>query len=152
MKKFYKNKLLNKELHLLGDYMFFYYSKLFNKNFITIIKNCKGLKYILRRGYIEFQKKIVKFINKCKSFEHKSLYIKQTFYNVDIKKYCKFISGLFVEQIFLILKIQQQKIDILLGNLKTLVKKKEFLFNPTKKKDIFLSQKYVFVRYEAVDI
>ena len=129
IKKFYKNKLLNKEFHLLGDYMFCYHKSLSDVTFLKIIKNCKGLKYILK-GCIEFQNEIVKFINKCKSFENDNGFLKQNFYDLDIKKYYKFTSGPFVEQMFSIIKIQQNKIDILIGNLKTSVKKQEFLFSP----------------------
>lgn len=129
IKKFYKNKLLNKEFYLLGDYMFCYHRNLSDTTFSKIIKNCKGMKYILR-GCLEFQNEIVKFINKCKSLEDENGFLKQNFYDLDIKKYYKFTSGPFVEQIFPIIKIQQNKIDILLGNLKTSVKKQEFLFSP----------------------
>ena len=47
IKKFYKNKLLNKEFYLLGDYMFCYHRNLADMTFSQIIKNCKGMKYIL---------------------------------------------------------------------------------------------------------
>ena len=49
---------------------------------------------------------------------------------MELKRSYKFISGPFIEKIFTIIKIQQSKIDILIGDLKTSVKKQEFLFSP----------------------
>ena len=129
IKKFYNHKIINKEISLLGDYIFCYHKKLSDDKFVNTIKNCRGLKYTLS-GYKEFQKEIIEFIDKCKNFENKDGYLKQNFYELDLKRSYKFISGPFVEKIFTIIKIQQSKIDILIGNLKTSVKKQEFLFSP----------------------
>lgn len=129
IKKFQKNKILKKEVTLLGDYMFCFHKKFSNDNYVKVIKNCKGLKYILN-GHIELQREIVKFIDKCKSYENESGYIRKSFYDIDIKKIYKFSSGPFADKIFTIIKMQQSKIDILIGNLKTSVKKQEFLFTP----------------------
>ena len=88
----------------------------------------KGLKNILS-GFLFYQKEIVKFINKCKEFENDRGYITQNFFELqEILKY-KFVSGPFVNKIFQIINIQQNKIKILIGDLKTTIKKKEFLFN-----------------------
>jgi hypothetical protein len=42
----------------------------------------------------------------------------------------KFASGPFVEEIFEIINLQKNRINILMGNIKTTIKKQEFLFNP----------------------
>ena len=42
----------------------------------------------------------------------------------------RFSSGPFAEMIFKIIDLQKNKINILLGNLKTTIKKNDFLFNP----------------------
>ena len=42
----------------------------------------------------------------------------------------KFASGPFIDKIFQIINIQQNKIKILVGEIKTTIKKNEFLFNP----------------------
>ena len=47
-----------------------------------------------------------------------------------IDKYYKFSSGPFTDKIFKIIELQKNKIDILMGNIKTKIKKKEFLFTP----------------------
>ena len=129
IKKFYNNKLLNKEVNLLGDYIFCYHEKLSEKKFLNIIKNCRGMKYMLN-GHKQFQTEISEFVKGCKSLENDNGYLKQNFYEMELKRSYKFISGPFIEKIFTIIKIQQSKIDILIGDLKTSVKKQEFLFSP----------------------
>ena len=109
--------------------MFCFHKRLSNKEFLKIINYSRGLKYILN-GHREFQNEISDFVNKCRYAEDENGYLKQNFFDIDIRKTYKFISGPFTDKIFTIIKIQQSKIDILLGNLKTTVKKQEFLFNP----------------------
>ena len=46
-----KNKLISKQVNLLGDYMFCYNSSLSENNKINTIKFSRGLKYVLS-GYI----------------------------------------------------------------------------------------------------
>ena len=87
------------------------------------------MKYILN-GHKGFQFEISEFIKKCKSAESEEGYLQRNFYEMDIKKSYKFISGPFTNKIFNIIEIQQNKIDILIGNLKTSIKKQNFLFNP----------------------
>ena len=89
----------------------------------------KGVKYFLN-GFQVCQVEIEKFINRCKSLEDKSGYISQGLYQEEINKYYKFSSGLFADKIFKIIQLQKNKIDILIGNLKTTVNKEEFLFRP----------------------
>ena len=52
------------------------------------------------------------------------------FLNIILNKNYKFNSGPFSEKIFKIIGLQRNKIDILLGNLKTTINKKEFSFSP----------------------
>ena len=47
-----------------------------------------------------------------------------------VKKPYKFISGPFADKIFTIIKVQQSKLDILIGDLRTTINKQKFLFNP----------------------
>ena len=49
-------------------------------------------------------------------------------YPLDLNKDYQFTSGPFVEKIFKIINLQKNKIDIYIGNLKTTIKNKEFLF------------------------
>ena len=129
IKKITKNKLQKKEHEILGDYLFCY-NKNFNKiNFLKQLNFIKGVKYFLN-GFQVCQVEIEKFIDRCKNLEDKSGYISQSLYQEEINKYYKFSSGPFVDKIFKIVQLQKNKIDILMGNLKTTVNKEEFLFRP----------------------
>ena len=71
-----------------------------------------------------------RFISKCKKAEDNKGYLSQNFYTLCVNSNYKFISGPFAENIFKIINIQKSKIDIMLGNLKTTIEKRKFLFNP----------------------
>ena len=127
--KYKNNKLIKKEFNVLGDYVFCYDKKFQDKEILIKLKFVKGLKYILD-GFLFSQEEILKFINRCKEFENDSGYITQNFFDLkEISKY-KFVSGPFVDKIFQIINLQKNTINILIGDLRTTIKKKEFLFNP----------------------
>ena len=65
-----------------------------------------------------------------KNLENEKGYIKQNFYDLEINEYYKFSTGPFTDKIFKIIELQKKKINILMGNLKTKINKKEFLFTP----------------------
>ena len=48
----------------------------------------------------------------------------------EINKIYKFASGPFTQKIFKIINLNKEKIDVLIGNLKTRINRKEFLFKP----------------------
>ena len=126
----YKNtKLVKKEYNMLGDYVFCYDKKLKNKEILGQLKFVRGLKYILN-GFSSGQSEIEEFIKKCKKFENCEGYITQNLFQLQENFEYKFASGPFVDKIFQIIKVQQNKIKILMGDLKTTIKKKDFLFNP----------------------
>ena len=114
---------------MLGDYVFCYDKKLENNEILAKLKFVKGLKYILS-GTLSSQEEIKKFIKTCKQFENKNGYITQNIFQLREDQKYKFASGPFIDKIFQIINIQENKIKILLGDLKTTIKKKEFLFNP----------------------
>ncbi len=124
-----KNKLHGKELHLLGDYLFCFNKKLKNHKFLDFLKYTKGLKYFLS-GCYEAQEEIENFIKKCKNSENDKGYLVKNFF--DICKYSKykFASGPFAEKIFKIIDLRKNEINILLGNIKTTIRKEKFLFRP----------------------
>ena len=127
--KYKNNKLIKKEFNILGDYVFCYDKKFQDEKILAKLKFVKGLKYILG-GFLFYQEEILKFINRCKEFENDRGYITQNFFELqEILKY-KFVSGPFVDKIFQIISIQQNRIKILMGDFKTTIKNKEFLFNP----------------------
>ena len=129
VKKYRKNTVIDKEISLLGDYLFCYHKNFRNPNIINQLKFTRGLKYFLT-DFLISQDEIQNFVNKCKELENTKGYITQNIYEIIKDKKYKFLSGPFAEQIFKIMQIQKNKINILIGNLKTKINKKEFLFYP----------------------
>ena len=123
------NKIINKEYNILGDYIFCYDKKLKNKGILNQLKFVRGLKYILD-GFMSTQEEIEFFIKKCKKLENQKGYITQNLFQLEQNLKYKFASGPFIDKIFQIINIQQNKIKILLGEIKTTIKKNEFIFNP----------------------
>ena len=124
-----KEKLFEKEVDILGDYLFCFHKTFNEKQIINNLKYTKGLKYFLD-GYNEFQNDIRVFINKCKKLEDQKGFISQNIFELDINKKYKFASGPFIEKIFKIVNLEKNSVNILIGNFKTKINKKKFLFNP----------------------
>ncbi len=129
IQNFKKNKLRSKDTKLLGNYIFCFNDNLKNINFLNRIKYFKGFKSYLP-GYIETQKEIKEFISNCKKFENKDGYIQNNFFNVDLNCNYRFKSGIFTNKIFEIMKFQKNKIELMIGELRVNVKKKNFLAQP----------------------
>ena len=129
IENFKKNKLIKKEFSLLGDYLFCFHEKFKNESFLNSLKFTKGLKYFLN-GYACSQKDIEIFIQKCKGCEDSEGYLRQNFFEIYKNSKYKFISGPFSQKIFKIIDFQKNKIEILLGKIKTTIKKEKFLFSP----------------------
>ena len=129
IQKYQRNKLINKEFNLLGDYMFCFHKKLEYKNIVISLKFLRGLKYFLE-GFKESQKEIERFIKKCKDYEDAEGFLSKNFYELCINKKYKFSSGPFADKAFRIIKLEENKINILIGNLKSSVKKTDFLYSP----------------------
>ena len=128
-KKTIKKKVVKKEFSLLGDYLFCFNSKFEDQKFIKILNYTRGLKYVLN-GFYESQKEICAFIEKCKASENSEGYISEQFYDLKINSNYKFFAGPFANSIFKIIQLQKNKIKIIMGNIKTTVNKKDFLFQP----------------------
>jgi hypothetical protein len=129
LKKYKNEKVIGKELYLLDDYLFCYHKKIGNKNILNTLQYSKGLKYFIN-GFYQSQPQIINFIKKCKENENDDGYLSQEFFEINLKSKFKFISGPFANEIFKIIELQEKKIRILIGNLKTTINKKEFLFKP----------------------
>ena len=129
IQKYRKKKLIEKEINLLGDYIFLFHKDLFFEKNLNNLRFVKGLKYFLK-GHKNYQSEIKDFIKYCKSGENDKGRISPGFLNIILNKNYKFNSGPFSEKIFKIIGLQRNKIDILLGNLKTTINKKEFSFSP----------------------
>ena len=124
-----KNKLIKKEFNLLGDYLFCFNEKFEDSKIINTTNYVRGLKYVLQ-GFKQSQNEINKFIEQCKVSEDKNGYISEEFYDLKINSNYKFFSGPFTDSIFKIIQLQKNKIRILMGNFKTTINKKEYLFQP----------------------
>lgn len=129
LEKYKKNKAFKKEVNLLGDYLFCYHESFKNLINLKKLNNFRGLKYYLT-GYIESQNEILDFINKCKLSENGKGFLSYTFCDLIINQNYKFISGPLTNQIFKLKGLKKNRINILLGNLKSTVIKKDFLYEP----------------------
>ena len=127
-KKFKNNKLINYEINLLGDYAFFFHKSFEYKESFSKIKFVKGLKYILQ-NFHQSQNEIKMFINKCKEFENGNGYLSKNFFDLEIKKKYKFSSGPFADKIFQIINLNKNKIKVLIGDIKTTIKKDNYLYS-----------------------
>ena len=63
-------------------------------------------------------------------FENQDGFITRDFFDLDVYSKYKFSSGPFTNRIFQILSFQKNRIKILMGDIKTTIKNKEFLFTP----------------------
>ena len=124
----FKDRIVVNELSLLGDYLFCYHENFENPNSIKVLKFTKGIKSFIE-GYKSSQKDIADFIYRCKKSENSSGYLTNSFYNLYENSRYKFNSGIFSNFIFKIIKLQKNKMDILLGNLKITTGKEKFILN-----------------------
>lgn len=123
------NKKINKQVHLLGDYIFCFNKKFEDKNILQHLKTIRGLKYFLD-GFTSAQDEISHFIKKCKSFENSDGLIKQNFLNIYENKNYKFLSGPLAGTLLKVLELDKNKFSVLVGNVKVKINKKKYLFEP----------------------
>lgn len=124
-----KKTLKHKEISLLGDYIFCFNENFKEPNIINLLRNCRGLKYFLN-GYISSQIQIKEFISYCKKRENKNGFIVENIFEIFEKKKYMFLDGPFANQIFEIINLRKNKIDIMIGNIKTKIEKEKFILNP----------------------
>ena len=122
----FKNKTIENELSLLGDYLFCYHENFDKPYFVNILKFTKGVKNFIE-GYKSSQKDIEQFIHRCKNSENSSGYLTNSFYKLFENSKFKFNSGVFSNFIFEIVNLQKNKMNILLGNLKITTEKEKFI-------------------------
>ena len=124
-----KNKLINREAYILGDYLFCFHKNFEKEDVIKQLKFLRGLKYFLS-GFKEFQIDLKNFINKCKELENEKGFITGNLFEINEHSNYKFYSGPFVEKIFKIVNFNNDNLNILIGNIKIKINKKDFLFKP----------------------
>ena len=129
IQKYKNNKLISKEINLLGDYLFCYHENLANKKIMETLKFSRGLKYILKGSEVS-QEDISSFVKKCKSSECENGFVSKDFFNLEVNREYRFSSGPFTDKIFQIINFQRNRIKILMGNIQTTINKKKFLYIP----------------------
>lgn len=129
VQKYKNNKLINKEVNLLGDYLFCFHENLSNKKINESLKFSRGLKCILK-GFEASQEDIRSFVEKCKSSECEKGFVSRDFFNLELNRTYKFSSGPFTDKIFQIINFQRNRIKILMGNIETTINRKKFLYIP----------------------
>ena len=125
--KYLNNKLVSRELDILGNYIFCFSNLFLEKKNIDILKFSKGLKYFLN-GFFPFQKEIVRFIERCKSLENKEGFVSTSLSNYKTDVNYEFLSGPFVKKFFQILGYKDNKLKILIGGIETYIKHNKYLF------------------------
>lgn len=129
IQNFENNKLVEKEINLLGSYLFYFHKEFNNPIKFNKLKFIRGVKYFLN-GFSQSQNEISDFINKCKHSEDQKEYISINFFDLKNNNNYKFVSGPFTNKIFKIINLQKNKIDILMGNIRITINKRELLVNP----------------------
>ena len=129
--KYLKRNNINshKDVSILGNYLFCFHSSLGAPDKVNYIKKFRGLKLFLD-GHIQCQKEIVNFIKRCKDNEDKEGYLLQNFFIKEINRSYEFLSGPFTKKIFNIISFQNNKLLAKIGDLKTTINSKDFLFRP----------------------
>tara|TARA_B100001059_G_C17804915_1_gene568523 strand:+ start:713 stop:1204 length:492 start_codon:yes stop_codon:yes gene_type:complete len=123
-----KKKLINKSISLLGDYIFCFHEDFENNKIIDHLKFTKGVKYFLN-GHSESQEEIQIFIDKCKKLENDKGFISKSLFDLNLKSFYQFKSGLLANKIFQLIEIQKNKIKVLVNGIK-FIENKKFLINP----------------------
>ena len=129
LKKFLKRKIFVKESFLLGDYLLCFHEDFSKRSVLTSLKYCKGLKYFIT-SFLNNQKEIENFVEKCKKNEDENGFIRSTFFEFNNTKNFEFISGPFTNMIFRILHENKLNIRASLGKYNVTVSKEENLFRP----------------------
>ncbi len=129
IQNYQNNKLKEKRVNLLGDYLFCFHSKFNNDKNIEQLKFTRGVKYLVN-GFKESQDEIDNFIKNLKSLENEKGHLTHSIYQIEVNKSYKFTSGPFTQKIFKIINLNKDKIDVLIDNIKTRIDRKKFLFKP----------------------
>ncbi len=129
IQKFQKNNYKDFEVDILGNYLFCFHKSFEKKNVMSSLQYSRGLKYFLE-GFTQSQSEINLFINKCKNYEDDKGFLSSSFFSICFDKNYKFFSGPFTERIFKVINLQKNKIEILMGQIKTTIDRKNFLFKP----------------------
>tara|TARA_B100000035_G_C20812877_1_gene470735 strand:- start:37 stop:537 length:501 start_codon:yes stop_codon:yes gene_type:complete len=125
-----RNKIIKKEIHLMGNYIFIYNKDFKNKNFVNFLSTTRGLDYFLSKSEFN-QSQLENFINLCKNFEDQKGYLKPNFFKPLINFKAKFLTGPFVNQVFQVIEKKENFLKIILNDLELkLTDKAKHLYQP----------------------
>lgn len=127
--KYFRNKLVDQDFDILGDYIFCFNESLAKKETIENLKFSVGLKYFLN-GHLSFQKEIQTFISRCKKLESPEGCNDLKLFDYRENQIYQFLSGPFVKRFFKILNFNEKKLKILLGGFETYISKNKYFFRP----------------------
>ena len=128
LQKYNKNRLISKEIDLLGDYLICFHIKFSDKNILQILKSKKGVKYFLN-NFQTSQKEISDFVTNCRKFENDKGYIIKNLVQTEINAFYKFLTGPFTNKIFKLVSLENKKLNILLENLNISIDKRDIFFS-----------------------
>ena len=115
-------------MYLLGDYIFCFSNKFKEQKYLEIIKFSRGIKSIIS-SFKSSQNEISNFIQRCRCYEIKKDIISLNFFDVEQDKSYQFNSGIFTNHLFKVVKVQKEKIKILMGNLNIFFNKEKYLLS-----------------------
>jgi len=119
---FVNNRLKVFEKNILSNYIFCKHSTFKNVESISLLKNSRGLIYLLSNFQFN-QNEVEKFINFCKINEDEEGFLKQNFFSIANKTKAKFISGPLSQMIFNIIEDTGKKLKISLNNFNVTISK-----------------------------
>ena len=126
----FNNKLIKKEIFLLGDYVFCFHKSFSDFNKTKVIKNSKGLKYILNYYHFD-QKKIIEFLNYCKLKENDKGYIDNSFFEIEKRRNYIFLNGPFSNIIFRVLEKNRKNLKIIINKVKLTIPRNKYFLQVT---------------------
>ena len=116
------NKLKNIKKNILSNYIICKHSKFKDLKFLNRLNNSRGLIYLLKDSNLN-QNNLESFVKFCRSHEHSSGFLRQTFFEITKKTKAKFISGPLTQMIFNIIEDEGKKLKILINNVNITIPK-----------------------------
>ena len=105
-----------------------HYSDNLSKTIYNMLQICDI--WIIFTNQIEYNTTSRLVIEKCKESECEKGFLSREFFDLNINTKYRFSSGPFTDKIFHIIDLQKNRIKILIGNVKTTIKRNQFLFTP----------------------
>ena len=122
-----KNKLFQKKVSLLNNYILCFHENFCHINIINTIKNTEGLNLILE-GSKNNQRDINNFISACKKHEDEEGFIQSSYFNYREGKEYRFLNGPLTNFLIKLTDVSKNSLEAFVGSMKvTVCKRKNFL-------------------------